>query len=355
MTTTKNPNKIIDLRSDTVTKPSQEMRQAMFEAECGDDVYGEDPTVNKLEKKMAKLTNKEDALFVTSGTMGNLISLLVHCQPGQEAIVGSQSHISLHEQSGASALGGIRLKTLENQSDGKLDLNDIEQAINPNNIHFSESKLICLENTWSGNPLELDYMHRVKEIAIKHNLKMHLDGARLFNASLALDEPIDKLAKPFDSISLCFSKGLGCPVGSIICGDKDFIYKARRKRKVLGGGMRQAGILASACLYALDNMVGRLLSDHGCAAKLAQGLEKISGIDVIKTKLRTNMVFFKVVLPGITTDSFIDKLAKNNLLVLSEHNNLIRAVTHYGIESHDIDKAIEIIHRVINSITLLKV
>lgn len=243
--------KTIDLRSDTVTVPSPQMREAIFKAEVGDDVYDEDPTVNSLQERVAQLLGKEKSLFVSSGTMGNLISLLVHCGRGDQAIIGDASHINLWEQNGASSLGGISLKTLPNNLDGTIATASIDNAVNPDNIHCAKTKLICLENTWNGHPLSQAYVKQVKEIATRHGLKMHIDGARMFNACLALNMTPSELVENFDSVQFCFSKGLSAPVGSMICGSEAFIYEAKRMRKLLGGGMRQVGILAAACQLSL--------------------------------------------------------------------------------------------------------
>ncbi len=340
----------IDLRSDTVTQPSPQMRQAMHEAIVGDDVYDEDPTVKLLQERVSQLTGKESALFVTSGTMGNLIALLVQCQRGDQAIVGNKSHIALYEQSGASALGGIRLRTIANLRNGCLELDTLKSAITSDDIHFSRTKLICLENTWNGIPIDLSYIKSVKQIAQDHGLKMHLDGARIFNAALALNEPIDKLVHDFDTVQLCFSKGLAAPIGSIICGSKQFIHEAKRMRKVLGGGMRQVGIIASAALVSLDTMIDRLVDDHKNAKLLADGLAQIEHITVEPCLNRTNMVFFNINHPHISTKEFILQLCQNNILVLAEKQFGIRAVVHYGIEASDINQVITQVKIVIRNL-----
>ncbi|MBS1998678.1 MAG: low-specificity L-threonine aldolase, partial [Cyanobacteria bacterium SZAS LIN-2] len=281
--------KIIDLRSDTITMPSPEMRQAMFEAKLGDDVFGEDPTVNELERQAAQLMGKEAALFVASGTMGNLISALVHCRRGEQIILGRDSHIMHWEQCGASTLGGISLRALPNDANGELKIKDIEAAVNPDDLHLSRSKLICLENTFNGHPLSLAYIAEVEAVARHHCLNMHLDGARVFNAATALKVPVEEIAKYFDSVQFCCSKGLAAPVGSLICADEEFIAEARRMRKMLGGGMRQAGVLAAACLLSINDMVERLGEDHDNANALAEGLSQIAGIEVKPAKIRTNI------------------------------------------------------------------
>ena len=332
--------KTIDLRSDTVTMPSPEMRQAIFTAELGDDVYDEDPTVNSLQKRVAKLLGKEDSLFVSSGTMGNLISLLVHCGRGDQAIIGEASHINLWEQNGASSLGGISLRTLPNNSDGTISISAIESVINPDNIHCAKTKLICLENTWNGHPISLKYIASVKAVADQHRLKMHIDGARMFNACLALNVTPAQLVENFDSVQFCFSKGLAAPMGSMVCGSEQFIYEAKRMRKVLGGAMRQIGIAAAACHVALDKMIDRLPEDHESAKRLADGLAKMSHIKVDPAQTKTNMVFFDSAEASVSRSELQQQLQKNGILVGIEQRLGIRAVTHYGISNDDIDDAL---------------
>ncbi|MBS2002940.1 MAG: low-specificity L-threonine aldolase [Cyanobacteria bacterium SZAS LIN-5] len=330
----------IDLRSDTVTVPSPEMRNAIFNAEVGDDVYDEDPTVNALQERVAELLGKEKALFVSSGTMGNLISLLVHCGRGDQAIIGESSHINLWEQNGASVLGGISLKTLPNLADGSIHTSAIEAAINPDNIHCARTKLICLENTWNGHPIKLDYIEEVRGIADRHHLKLHLDGARMFNACLALNITPAQLAKNFDSVQFCFSKGLAAPAGSMVCGSEQFVREAKRMRKLLGGGMRQVGILAAACHVALDKMIDRLPEDHETALRLANGLSKLPHIKVDPTQTKTNMVFFDSAIPHISRTALQQQLQESGVLVGIEQRLGIRAVTHYGISNADIDEVL---------------
>ncbi len=269
---------IVDLRSDTMTQPTDAMRRAMAEAEVGDDVFGEDPTINRLEEMAAERLGKEAGLFVASGTMANLVSLLAHCGRGDEIILGDYSHTFYSEQGGSSAIAGIHPRTIPNQLDGKLALKDIEAAIRPDDIHHPLSRLIVLENTHNrknGSPLEAAYMRSVKDLADKYKLKIHVDGARLFNAAVALEVDARELVADADSVSFCLSKGLAAPVGSVICGTADFIVKARRARKVIGGGMRQAGVLAAAGIVALTEMINRLAEDHANAHKLAEGLAEI--------------------------------------------------------------------------------
>jgi threonine aldolase len=267
----------------------------MAEAEVGDDVFGEDPTVNRLEKLAAKRLGREAAVFVTSGTMGNLVSQLAHCGRGDELILGSHSHTFFFEQGGSSAVGSIHPRTVPNQPDGKLALQDIEAAIRGDNVHFPQTRLIVLENTHnlcSGYPLDTGYMKAVGEIARLNGLKIHVDGARIFNAAVALNVDASDLTAEADSVSFCLSKGLAAPVGSMVCGNQDFINQARRARKLLGGGMRQAGIMAAAGIVALNEMVDRLIDDHANAKKLAEGLASIPGISIDPAHIKTNIVFF---------------------------------------------------------------
>lgn len=335
--------KTIDLRSDTVTLPPPQMKDAMFRAELGDDVFGEDPTVNRLEEIAANMTGKEAALFVSSGTMGNLVALLSHCGRGEEAIVGSRSHIHIHEQGGIAGLGGIHSRVVSTRMDGTLDISEIESVINDDDIHCAPSKLICLENTWFGRVLPLQYMQAVKDLAEQHNLTIHLDGARIFNAAVALSESASTIAQYADSVQFCLSKGLASPVGSMLCGTREFIARARRARKQVGGGMRQAGVLAAAGIYSLKSMVERLKDDHQNAALLAEGLRKIRGVQVLHAE--TNMVFLASAIPSVSTKLLCQHLNAAGFLAFGEDEG-IRCVTHYGIEADDIKGGIEIVKAV---------
>jgi len=287
--------KIYDFRSDTVTHPTPAMRQAMANALVGDDVYGEDPTINTLEAKSARLMGKEAALFVTSGTMGNLLAVLVACGRGDEVIMGRQGHTFLHEAGGVSALGGVVINTIPNQADGTLALADLEKALrSPEDIHQPISKMVIIENTQNdcgGVPLSVKYCDTVGEFAHAHSLVLHLDGARIFNAAISLNVQVSDLTRTVDSVTFCLSKGLCAPVGSVLCGSNEFIAKARRLRKMLGGGMRQAGILAAAGLVALDTMIERLAEDHERARLLAKGLAEVPGLRLDKGTPYTNMVY----------------------------------------------------------------
>ena len=337
---------IVDLRSDTMTKPTDAMRRAMAEAEVGDDVFGEDPTINHLEEMAADRLGKESALFVSSGTMGNLVSQLAHCGRGDEIILGSLSHSFFFEQGGSAAVGSIHPRTVPNQPDGKLALEDIEAAIRGDNVHFPISRLIILENTHNlcnGCPLDIDYMNAVQKIASRHKLQIHVDGARFFNAAVALNVNPKDLAQKADSVSFCLSKGLAAPVGSVICGTQDFIDKARRARKVVGGGMRQAGILAAAGIVALSEMVDRLADDHANAKKLAMGLAEIAGISINPDHIKTNIIFFEISREDMTPEEFVQQIDAKGIRMLPVGPHRVRAVTHYHIASEDIDQALGVI------------
>lgn len=332
-----------DFRSDTTTHPTEKMRRAMANAEVGDDVYGEDPTVNTLEQKAAAMLGKEQGLYVTSGTMGNLLAVLAHCARGDEAIMGTQGHTFLHEAGGVSALGGVVIHTIPNQADGTLALTDLENALrNPEDVHEPISKLVIIENTQNfcgGVPIGLEYTESVAAFARKHGLLLHLDGARIFNAAVALGLPASKLVAPVDSITFCLSKGLCAPVGSVLCGDAAFVGKARRLRKMLGGGMRQAGIIAAAGIVALDEMVDRLAEDHHRAAVLGDGLRSMAKVHLTKNSPQTNMVFFKLdESVELSVSQFLDAMKQEGVLLMDSGPAEYRMVTHNDIT----DKAIEV-------------
>lgn len=336
----------IDLRSDTVTMPTAAMRQAMASAEVGDDGWRDDPTVNHLETVAAKMLSKEASVFVPSGTMANLASLLSHCQRGEEIIVGDKSHVYLYEYGGISVLGGVLCRQLPNEEDGTLDLDLLRDAIRPDSPRFPRTALVCLENTHnrcSGAVLTDTYTEKVCEIAHNTGAKVHLDGARLFNASVALGIDVKELTRSVDSVSFCFSKGLGCPVGSIICGDLEFVNRARRTRNMLGGGMRQAGILAAAALVGLTEMVDRLAEDHRLAKRLAIGLSGLK--DITLKSVHTNIVMMQV--DGIPTGELISTLNNLGVKVHNPYDSTIRMVTHNGINESDIDAVLEIMSSVI--------
>jgi len=335
---------IIDLRSDTITRPTPSMRKAMAEADVGDDVFGEDPTVNRLEAMAAERMGKDAALFVSSGTMANIVSQLTHCRRGEEMILGDRSHIFFYEGGGSAALGSIHPRTLPNRPDGTLAMEDIEAAIRPDNVHFPRTRLLVLENTHnrcSGTPLPLDYMKGVGDLARRHGLKVHIDGARIFNAAVALGVPAADLVADADSVSFCLSKGLAAPVGSLICGNADFIREARRNRKVVGGGMRQAGVLAAAGVAALTEMVDRLIDDHATARRLVRGLADVPGLSVRPGAVTTNIVYMDIEKEGMTAQALSGALEREGLRILPTGPFQLRAVTQYHVTAEDIDRALE--------------
>ena len=338
--------KTIDLRSDTVTLPTPAMRDAIYNADFGDDVYGEDPSTNRLEKMAAEMVGKEDAILVPSGTMGNLISLLAHCRRGEEIILGDQAHIFYYEVGGMSALGGIVPHTVTNQSDATMRLEDIEAAIRGDDIHYPRTRLICLENTHNrcnGMPITAEYTDSVRELANRYGIGIHLDGARIFNAAIALGVPVTDLTRGVDSLSFCLSKGLSAPVGSMVCSSREFISEARRVRKILGGGMRQTGIIAAAGIVALEEMTKRLADDHSNAHRLAVGIAGISGLKVDLENVRTNIIVFHLENNGLTEDDFMARLEERGVKFLCRGSCEFRMVTHHGITAQDIDLALEIL------------
>ncbi|WP_421314757.1 low-specificity L-threonine aldolase [Aeromonas veronii] len=327
----------IDLRSDTVTQPTDAMRQAMLHAEVGDDVYGEDPGVNALEAFGARLLGKQAALFVPSGTMSNLLAVMSHCQRGEGAILGNAAHIYRYEAQGSAVLGSVALQPLPMQRDGTLAFDDIKAALAPDDAHFVQTRLICLENTHNGKVLPLSYLQEMGAFVAERGLKLHLDGARLFNAAVASETPVEVIAAPFDSISICLSKGLGAPVGSLLVGSHDFIARARRLRKMLGGGMRQAGILAQAGLFALEQHVTRLADDHRRAKRLAEGLAALSGIELDLSLVQSNMVFLRL---REGKSAPLLAFMKERGIIFSGYGEL-RLVTHLQINDDDIEEVID--------------
>jgi len=324
--------KIIDLRSDTVTRPTEAMRKAMSDAEVGDDVYGEDPTVNRLQALAAAMTGKEAALFVPTGSQGNLLAILSHCQRGEEYIAGQQAHCYRYEGGGAAVFGGVQPQPLDFEPDGRLDLQKVAAFIKPDDSHFAVTKLLCLENTQAGRVLPLDYQAEAAAFACERGLKLHLDGARLFNAAVAQNVSVRAIAEHYDSVSFCLSKGLGAPIGSMLVGSADFIARAHRWRKMAGGGMRQAGILAAAGIYALENHVQRLADDHANARALAEGLSDIPGLTVDRNAVQTNMVFVTTELKS--QPQLIEALKTRGILVGGYGQ--LRLVTHLDIAAEDI-------------------
>ncbi len=334
----------IDLRSDTVTKPTPEMREAMARAEVGDDVYGDDPTVNRLQEMAAEMTGQEAGLFVASGTMGNLSAILAHCQRGDEAILGKEAHTFRYEAGGISVLGGVHSCQLPNQPDGSIALRDIEGAIRADDPHQPITRLIALENTHNrcgGTYQSVEYTLQVVEFAHARGLKVHLDGARVFNAAAALGVPVRDLTGAVDSVTFCLSKGLSAPVGSVLCGSKEFIEKAHRVRKLLGGGMRQAGVLAAAGIVALEKMVHRLSEDHARARTLAEGLSENRGLVLDAGTPATNMVFM-----GLADDiphsamEVAEKMKSQGVLVGIAGTRRFRLVTHCWIDDEGVERAV---------------
>ena len=327
----------VDLRSDTVTRPTAAMRAAMAAADVGDDVFGDDPSVNALQERIAALLGKEASLFVSSGTQGNLVAVMTHCGRGDEYIVGQSAHTYRYEAGGAAVLGSVQPQPLEHQADGSLALEDIDAAIKPDDAHFARSRLLCLENTIGGKVLPLDYLARATALARERGLATHLDGARLFNAAVALGgDPYANaraIAAHFDSVSVCFSKGLGAPVGSALVGSRAFIHEAHRWRKMLGGGMRQAGVLAAAALHALDHHVERMAVDHALARRLADGLQQVRGVTV--DPVQTNMVFVGV--DPARAAGLGEHLTQQGVLVTGRER--LRFVTHLDVDAAGIDRA----------------
>ncbi len=340
----------IDLRSDTVTVPTPQMREAMATAVVGDDVYGEDPTINRLQEMAAEIMGMEAGLFVASGTMGNLIAVLAHCQRGDEIIVGSKNHIFLHEAGGISALGGIHSRQLQNQQDGSLELEDISAAVRSDDIHEPRTRLICLENTHNGcggTFQKPEYIRLISDFTHEQGLLLHLDGARIFNAAVAQGVAARDLASPADSVSFCLSKGLCAPVGSVLCGSKDFIARAIRWRKMLGGGMRQAGILAAAGIIALETMTERLAEDHARARALSDGLKRMNGLVLDHPSPATNMVYFllKPDMP-FSTSEFVEKFKEQGVLIDAAGKRYFRLVTHFWIDDAMVERTISVFRQV---------
>jgi threonine aldolase len=331
--------KMIDLYSDTKTLPTEEMRQAMYEAKLGDDVAREDPTVNRLEELAAHMLGKESAIFTPSGIMSNLLAVLTQTRPGQEILLGSESHMFWYEVGGASALGGVIMRTIRNEPDGRIQPHIVEESIRPENIHFPPTTLLCLENTHNrcgGTVLTPEYTTSVSKLAHSHNLLVHIDGARIFSAAVSLKLPVSELVKDVDSVCFCLSKNLSGPVGSLLCGSTEFVEKARKWRRMVGGGMRQAGVIAAAGIVALEKMIDRLEEDHVNAKRLAHGLANIPGFTIRPEKVQTNIVIFK---PPSNTPvmEFTEQMTQRGVRfsILDEHT--VRAITHRMIGTADID------------------
>ncbi|MSQ16866.1 MAG: low-specificity L-threonine aldolase [Dehalococcoidia bacterium] len=334
----------IDLRSDTFTLPTDEMRRAMAQAEVGDDVYGEDPSINQLQERAAQLMGKEAALFMASGTMSNLVATLTHCHRGDEVVMGEQGHMFWNESGGAAALAGVQIRLVPNDDQGRISPDDLAKVIRPRgNIHFPPTTLVCLENTHnrcSGGVQTPEDTKRVADVAHAAGVKVHLDGARIFNAAVALEVPASALAEDVDDVSFCLSKALSCPVGSLLCGPQEFVEEARRWRKMVGGGMRQAGVLAAAGLVALDTMIDRLADDHANARRLAQGLANIPGLRLDPERMPTNIVIFEVDEAVAKGPEFIRALLQAGVKVTYPGQQSIRMVTHRHVSSQDVDEAL---------------
>lgn len=344
----------IDLRSDTVTLPTEEMLEAIKHAELGDDVFGDDPTVNKLEELAAKKMGKEAALLVASGTQANLVSLMSNTKRGDLVILEAESHMYWYEVGGLSAIAGLLPWPIESKL-GVLDPKDVEVAIRPKDIHFPEPALICIENTHNrhgGTVVKPDQIKAVSEITKAHGLKLYMDGARIFNAAVALKVDVKEFTKHVDNLMFCLSKGLSCPVGSIVVGNQEFIEKARKTRKILGGGMRQAGIIAAPGIIALEKMIDRLEEDHKNARLLAEGIAKVDGLAINLGIVQTNMVHFDVGELGISANQFISELEENGVLALTLAKNKIRMVTHRGIEREHIEKTLSILESIVKELRL---
>ena len=346
----------IELRSDTFTRPSEAMRRAMYEAEVGDEVWDEDPTVDRLEARSAELTGKEAGLFVASGTQGNLLALLSHTRPGDEVVLGDQSHIFTAETAGGAVIGGLQYRSLPNRDDGRLRLEEVRAAIRSGeDVHIPPTGLVALENTHNkcgGAVLPVTEVAAVAEVTHEAGIPMHIDGARIFNAAVALGVPARDLAAPADSITFCLSKGLGAPVGSVLNGRADFIVRARKWRKMLGGGMRQAGILAAAGLYALERNIDRLAEDHANARALAEGLAAIPGISVDPERVESNIVFFDIAGTGIGPAEFVARLREEGIR-LSSSTTTFRALTSLEVTRADIDYTLDAINRLVGSSVLV--
>lgn len=340
--------KFIDLRSDTVTMPTEEMRQAIANAQVGDDVYGDDPTINKLEQLAAEKLGKEAAIFVPSGTFGNQLALLTHCRRGQEIILGKNNHIVVHEVGASAVIAGVQLRTLETNN-GTMDPKNVEKAIRVDDIHEPETGLICVEEAHGcGAVVSLENLKEIKQIAEKHSIPVHMDGARIFNAAVALGVTAKEVAACCDTVMFCLSKGLAAPAGSMVAGSKAFIDKARKNRKLMGGGMRQVGLLAAAGIIALDKMTERLHEDHENARYMAKRLSEIAGVEVIKDRLDIDMVFFTMSEEVIPEKVLIDKFLEKNIKINGAEDGEYRFVAHIGVTKEDIDYVISIMKDLAN-------
>jgi threonine aldolase len=337
--------RILDFRSDTVTLPTPAMRQAMAAAEVGDDVFGDDPTVKRLEARTAEIMGKEAALFVVSGTMSNQVALRAHTQPGDEVLLDANSHMYYYEAGGPAALSGVMCRCLPGKR-GIFTEANIEEVLRPADVHFAPTRLVCVENTHNrggGSIWPLESINQVASTAQKHGLKLHMDGARIWNAAIATSIAEKEYAAHFDSVSVCFSKGLGAPVGSALAGSSEFIQRARRVRKLFGGGMRQAGIIAAGALHALENHRARLAEDHANARRMAKALSEVAGIELDLSLLQTNLLWFRVT--GMSAAAFCARLKEAGVLMLALGPDTVRAVTHLNVDAQAVDEAVDIIKR----------
>ena len=345
---------VIDLRSDTITHPTDAMRHAMAEAEVGDDVYGEDPSINLLEQRAAEILGKEAGLWTASGTMSNLVAALTYCHRGDEIIMGDQAHMFWNESAGVSALAGAQVRLVPNDDQGRMDPQDLSAAIRPRgNVHMPPTTLVCLENTHnrcSGAALTPQDTKTVADVAHEAGASVHMDGARIFNAAVALEVPPAELVKDVDDVSFCLSKALSCPVGSVLVGSEQFIGEARRWRKMIGGGMRQAGVLAAAGLVALDTMIERLADDHANARRLAQGLANIEGIKVDPDSIQTNIVIFEIEPSVGTAPEVLQALAEAGVKVTPSRAQTLRMVTHRQVDSADVEEALARVSEVVGTL-----
>jgi threonine aldolase len=342
--------KMIDLRSDTVTTPTPAMREAMHAAVVGDDVFGDDPTVQDLEKRASEIVGKEAALYTPSGTMSNVIAVLSVCQRGHEVILGDASHMFLNEAGAMSALGGVHPHTIPNQQDGTLLLEDIRGAIRGDDVHWPRTRMMCLENTHNrcyGAVLSPEYIASVAEIAGENDLFLYLDGARIFNAAVALNKDVKEFTRSVDAVSFCLSKGLSAPIGSVLCGTREFTKKARRSRKMLGGGMRQVGVIAAPGLVALNQMIIRLEEDHQTAQILAEGIAQIPQLRIEKDRVCTNIVYFELADSTFDAEAFLRQVADHGVRICQTGKRCFRMVTHHGITKSDAHATVSILHNVL--------
>lgn len=337
------PDGVVDLRSDTVTHPTPAMRRAMAEAEVGDDQYGEDPTVRRLEERAAELVGKEAAVYVSSGTMGNLVSLLSHCGRGDEAILGDESHIFWYESGGAATLGGIPFNLRPTSRYGRLDLDDVRDAIRPTRAGYPRTGVVCVENTHNrcgGAVLPVDYLQELRSVCHERGTPVHMDGARIFNAATALNVPASEIAAQVDSVQFCLSKALAAPVGSIVAGSAEFVQRARQNRKLVGGAMRQAGVIAAAGLVALNEMIAGLPADHARARRLAEGLSEIPGVVIDLGTVQSNIIIFRPP-AGLSHEAVIAGMADQRVKISNYGLRGLRMVTHYQIDDEGVDRALQ--------------